>query len=39
MLRRRIQRDTTRKDSLTRILEHRNNERHKVSDLELAAHS
>lgn len=36
---RRVQRETNRKDFYTRILEQRDNERHKVSDLELAAHA
>ncbi|KAI0533243.1 cytochrome P450 [Xylaria digitata] len=35
----RVQKETNRKDFYTRILEQRNNERHEVSDLELAAHA
>ncbi|KAI3337515.1 cytochrome P450 [Xylariaceae sp. AK1471] len=35
----RVQKETNRKDFFTRILEQRDNERHKVSDLELAAHA
>ena len=35
----RVRQETNRKDFYTRILEQRDNERHKVSDLELAAHA
>jgi cytochrome P450 len=35
----RVQQETNRRDFYTRILEQRENERHKVSDLELAAHA
>ncbi|KAI1289085.1 cytochrome P450 [Xylaria venustula] len=35
----RVQMETNRRDFYTRILEQRDNERHKVSDLELAAHA
>jgi hypothetical protein len=35
----RVQQETNRKDFYSRILEQRDNERHKVTDLELAAHA
>ncbi|KAI0516779.1 cytochrome P450 [Xylaria bambusicola] len=39
LVEKRINTDTNRKDFMTRILEQRNNERHKVSDLQLSAHA
>ncbi|KAI0146377.1 cytochrome P450 [Xylariaceae sp. FL1272] len=39
LVEKRIKTQTSRKDFMSRILEHRDDERHKVSDLQLAAHS
>ncbi|CAJ2506367.1 Uu.00g004970.m01.CDS01 [Anthostomella pinea] len=39
LVKKRIDSDTVRKDFMTRILEHRSQDRHRASDLQLAAHS
>ncbi|KAI4859907.1 cytochrome P450 [Hypoxylon rubiginosum] len=39
LVKKRIERKTSRKDFMTRILEHRDQDNHRTSDLQLAAHS